>query len=74
MRLIRNVGADRVLDRLDAALMPDAGVDVATPHFSLFAFAALKDKLSAAGPTRLLVSGGPAVPATARVLVHGAGA
>ena len=56
MRLIKNVGADRVLDHLQPQLPAGARVDVATDGLSLFAFDELARLLTAAGPTRLLLS------------------
>lgn len=38
MRLIKNVGADRVLDQIQSQLPVGAKVDVATDGLSLFAF------------------------------------
>ncbi|KPF42537.1 helicase [beta proteobacterium AAP121] len=56
MRLIKNVGGDRVLDHLRPQLPADARVDLATDGLSLFAFDELAPLLTAAGPTRLLLS------------------
>ncbi len=56
MRLIKNVGADRVLDHLRPQLPAGARVDVATDGLSLFAFDELARLMAAAGPTRLLLS------------------
>ncbi len=56
MRLIKNVGADRVLDQIQSQLPAGAKVDVATDGLSLFAFDELAHLLTAAGPTRLLLS------------------
>lgn len=56
MRLIKNVGADRVLDHVQPQLPAGAKVDVATDGLSLFAFDELSRLLTAAGPTRLLLS------------------
>ena len=39
MKLIKNTGNDRVLDALRSSLTPSSKVDIATPAFSLFAFA-----------------------------------
>lgn len=62
MRLIKNVGADRVLDQLQPQLPAGAKVDVASDGLSLFAFDELSRLLTAAGPTRLLLSSLPAKP------------
>ena len=56
MRLIKNVGADRVLDQLRPHLPTGAKVDVASDGLSLFAFDELSRYLTAAGPVRLLLS------------------
>ena len=62
MRLIKNVGADRVLDQLQPQLPAGAKVDVASDGLSLFAFDELSRLLTAAGPTRLLLSSTPPKP------------
>jgi hypothetical protein len=46
MKLIRNSGGDRVIDQLRQALTPPAILDVASPAFSLFAYAELRELLS----------------------------
>ena len=56
MRLIKNIGADRVLDQISPHLRPGARVDAASDGLSLFAFDALASLLASAGPTRLLLS------------------
>lgn len=56
MKLIKNAGADRVIDALKAALRPGATFDLATPTVSLFAFAELSASLSLVGRARLLLS------------------
>ena len=56
MQLIKNIGADRVLDHLQSQIAPAAGLDAATDGLSLFAFEALKKQLDQAGPARLLLS------------------
>lgn len=45
MRLLKNTGADRVIDLLDPKLQKDGQLDIVTPEFSLFAFSALQAKL-----------------------------
>lgn len=45
MKLIRNTGGDRVIDELRQALTPSAALDLASPSFSLFAFAELRESL-----------------------------
>lgn len=59
MRLIRNVGTDRVLDHLQAHMTPGMELDAATDGFSLFAFDALRQQLEQASATRLLLSADP---------------
>ena len=39
MKLIKNSGGDRVVDELRQCLAPNGTLDLATPAFSLFAFA-----------------------------------
>lgn len=45
MRIIANTGANRVIDELCAGLMPSSSLSLASPAFSLFAFAKLRDLL-----------------------------
>ena len=55
MRLLKNTGADRVIDLLDPKLQKDGQLDIVTPEFSLFAFSALQAKLAnPKGRARLL--------------------
>ena len=56
MRLIKNIGADRVLDCVSPKLQPGTHVDAASDGLSLFGFDALARLLTAAGSTRLLLS------------------
>ena len=56
MRLIKNIGADRVLDQIAPHQQPGARADAASDGLSLFAFDALARLLTSAGPTRLLLS------------------
>ncbi|MBF0181445.1 MAG: helicase [Magnetococcales bacterium] len=53
MRLIRNIGADRVVDELRKVLVSASGLDIATPMFSLFAFAELRELLERLGRCRM---------------------
>ncbi len=46
MRLIKNSGNDRVIDELRQCFKADAAADIATPVFSLFAFAELREALA----------------------------
>ena len=57
MRLIRNLGADRVADAIQPALKHAVSLDLASPVVSLFGFEALADELAALPLTRLLISG-----------------
>jgi len=55
MKLIKNAGGDRVIDELRQALTPPASLDLATPAFSLFAFAELRDHLQKLEACRLVL-------------------
>lgn len=55
MKLIKNSGNDRVLDELRRCLVANSKLDLASPAFSLFAFAELRDALDALASTRLLL-------------------
>ena len=46
MRLIKNSGNDRVIDALRQYLQSNSLIDIASPSFSLFAFAELQDHLA----------------------------
>ena len=56
MRLIKNVGIDRVIDHIAPRLATDVTFDAASPGISLYAFDALKEQLATVGRTRLLIS------------------
>ncbi|MBF4483173.1 helicase-related protein [Dehalococcoides mccartyi] len=45
MKLIKNTGSDRVIDELRQILASKSSLDLASPSFSLFAFAELRDFL-----------------------------
>lgn len=45
MKIIRNIGNDRVYDELRSSLAPPSSLDLASPVFSLFAYAELRDVL-----------------------------
>ena len=60
MKLIPNVGNDRVIDALRACLVPGVQVDLATPALSLFAFSEIRSLLEAAEHCRLVIPGDPA--------------
>lgn len=53
MRLIKNSGNDRVIDELRNCLVSKSLLDVASPEFSLFAFAELQDLLTGLEQARL---------------------
>lgn len=55
MRLVRNVGVDRVIDLVRRGLKPGSRLDLVTGALSLFAFAELRDSLSAVSRARLLL-------------------
>ena len=55
MRLLRNSGTDRGIDRLREWMAQGTGVDLVSPSFSLWAFAEIRDALDRAGPCRLLL-------------------
>ena len=55
MRLLKNVGADRVIDLLEPALQPGGQLDVVTPEFSLFAFAALQSRLAGLEHSQIVI-------------------
>ncbi len=55
MRLIRNSGADRVLDELKRTLVPGSRLDVASPAISLFAFAELRQALDETEQCRVVL-------------------
>lgn len=42
MKLIKNTGNDRVDDELRACLVPQSSLDIASPAFSLFAYAEVR--------------------------------
>lgn len=55
MRLISNLGTDRVLDVLRQATKPGASLDIASPTLSLFAFLELRDILKSIVHSRLIL-------------------
>lgn len=55
MRLIKNTGNDRVIDELRKNLHPQSTLDIATPAFSLFAFAELRALLEKLNHCRLVI-------------------
>ncbi|MFD5449621.1 helicase-related protein [Streptomyces sp. NPDC127100] len=55
MKFVSNHGADRVIDLLRPDLKPGHELDIAAPHFSLFAFAELLDPLTTVTRARVLL-------------------
>jgi hypothetical protein len=55
VKLVRNTGNDRVVDLLSAELTPSSALDVITPLFSIFGFAAIRDALNRVGNTRMIL-------------------
>ncbi|WP_303697662.1 helicase-related protein [Brevundimonas naejangsanensis] len=55
MKLLRNSGNERVIDRLGDWLRPGASVDLMSPEFSLHAFAEMQDMMAKPGRIRLLL-------------------
>ena len=55
MRLIRNTGGDRVIDALRKSVVGGPSLDVASPAFSLFAFAELRRELDALERVRVVL-------------------
>lgn len=55
MRLLRNSGNERVIDRLRDWLKPGSAVDLMSPALSLYAFAETHDHLKKAGRCRILL-------------------
>jgi hypothetical protein len=58
MKLVRNSGADRVVDLIRPGLALGHQLDVATPHFSLFAFSELLQAALDLRHVRILLPGG----------------
>ena len=55
MRLIKNTGNDRVVDELRTCLVPQSSIDIASPKFSLFAFAEVRSLLEKLNLCRLVI-------------------
>lgn len=58
MKLISNIGTERVVDVLRNCLNDESQVDIATSAFSLFAFAETRELLERLSACRIVVSGG----------------
>lgn len=55
MKILKNSGADRVVDELRSNLEGASSLDLATPQFSLFAYAELRDALAKLESCRLIL-------------------
>jgi SNF2 family DNA or RNA helicase len=55
MKLIKNTGSDRVIDELRLALTPPSTLELASPAFSLFAFAEMRDLLEKLESCRIVL-------------------
>ena len=55
MRLVKNSGIDRVVDALREVLRPETSLDIASPAFSLFAFAEVRSLLEQVASCRLIL-------------------
>ncbi len=55
MKLIKNTGSDRVIDELRQTLAPPSSLALASPAFSLFAFAELRDLLEKLDTCRVVL-------------------
>lgn len=66
MKLIKNTGDNRVIDEVRAALGPQSQLDIATPAFSLFAFAEARELLEKIERCRLVI---PTLPGNAPQLL-----
>jgi hypothetical protein len=55
MKLIKNTGDDRVIDELRQALAPPSSLALASPAFSLFAYAELRDLLERLDACRVVL-------------------
>jgi hypothetical protein len=55
MKLIQNIGADRVIDLIRSHLNSGSQLDCVTPSFSLYAFAEMREVLSLLGQVQLIL-------------------
>ena len=55
MKLVKNTGADRVIDELRRSLVPPSSLDLASSEFSLFAYAELRDHLDKLDACRIVL-------------------
>ncbi len=64
MKLLKNQGADRVIDELRSSLSPGGGLDAATPSLSIFAYGELREALRKLTACRLLLPLADAAPSS----------
>ena len=57
MKIIKNIGNDRVYDELRPSLAPPSSLDLASPVFSLFAYAELRDLLDKLDTCHVVLQG-----------------
>ncbi|MEP6494791.1 MAG: helicase-related protein [bacterium] len=62
MKVVQNVGQDRVVDLIRPGLTDGAGVDLVTPSFSLFAFAGIMEAAFQIARGRIVLPAEPAAP------------
>jgi hypothetical protein len=55
MKILKNSGSERAVDELRASLGGSSSLDLATPQFSLFAYAELKEALGKLENCRLIL-------------------
>jgi hypothetical protein len=55
VRIVRNLGRDRIIDLVEPALTSGRRIDLATASFSIYAFAELAANLQSTGSVRLLL-------------------
>jgi len=55
VKIIKNTGSDRVIDTLRQTLTAPSSLDLASPSFSLFAFAELRDLLDKLDSCRVVI-------------------
>jgi hypothetical protein len=55
MKIVRNVGAERVLDLTRHGIVPEGELDVVSPSFSLFAFGDLYEELVGVARARMVI-------------------
>ena len=70
MKLIHNTGADRVIDLMRPHLKHGNQLGCVTPSFSLFAFAELRDALTALERVQLVLPPGDAELGSKAIVPH----